>query len=369
MIPIAKPLIGKEEKAAVLEVLESGMLAQGKKVTEFEDNFAKYIGVKHAIATSNGTTALHTALLAHGIGPGDEVITTPFTFIATANAIKMVGATPVFVDIEEHSFNINPDLIEAAITKKTKAILPVHLFGLPANMEKIQEIARKHNLIIIEDACQAHGAEFKGQKAGSFGTGCFSFYPTKNITSGEGGMITTNDSNIADKARKIINHGSEKKYYHNCLGYNFRMTDIAAAIGIEQLKKLSQFNQKRKENAALLSKILEDKLKEKEKLKNKAGIILPQINAGHSLHQYTIRIMPELGKNREEIIEILKNKGIGSSVFYPLPVHKQKSFAEYNCLTFSVAEKAAEQVLSLPVHPSVAREEIELIGKTIKELI
>lgn len=358
MIPIAKPIIGDEEKRAVLEVLDSGMLAQGKKVTEFETEFAKYIGVKHAIATSNGTTALHAALLAHGIGLGDEVITTPFTFIATANVIKIVGAKPIFVDIEEDSFNINPDLVEAAITKKTKAILPVHLFGLPVDLEKIQNLANRHNLIIIEDACQAHGAEFKGKKVGSFGTGCFSFYPTKNITTGEGGIITTNDNNIADNIRKIINHGSEKKYYLDQLGYNFRMTDIAAAIGIEQLKKLNQFNQKRKENAALLNKILKDK----------KGIVLPLINEGHSIHQYTIRIMPELGKNREEIIEILKRKGIDSSVFYPLPAHKQKSFAEYNHLTLPVAELIAEQVLSLPIHPSLTKEEIELIGKTIKEL-
>ncbi len=359
MISIAKPIIGDEEKRAVLEVLDSGMLAQGKKVAEFENNFAKYIGVKHAIATSNGTTALHTALLAHGIGPGDEVMTTPFTFIATANAIKMVGAKPVFVDIEEKSFNLNPDLIEAAITTKTRAILPVHLFGLPADMEKIQKIANKHNLIIIEDACQAHGAAFDEQKVGSFGTGCFSFYPTKNITTGEGGIITTNDLNIANKIRKLINHGSEKKYYHDSLGYNFRMTDIAAAIGIEQLKKIDQFNQKRKENATLLSKILKDK----------PGIVLPLITEGHSLHQYTIRIMPELGKNREEIIEILKQNGINSSVFYPLPVHKQKSFVEYNNLTLPVAEKVSKQVLSLPINPSVTKEEIKFIGKTIKELI
>ncbi|MEK6968836.1 MAG: DegT/DnrJ/EryC1/StrS family aminotransferase [Nanoarchaeota archaeon] len=359
MIPIAKPIIGEEEKRAVLEVLNSGMLAQGKKVTEFETNFANYVGVKHAIATSNGTTALHAALLAHGIGPDDEVITTPFTFIATANAIKMVGAKPVFVDIEEDSLNLNPDLIEAVITAKTKAILPVHLFGLPADMKKIQESADKHNLIIIEDACQAHGAAFDGQKVGSFGTGCFSFYPTKNITTGEGGIITTNDSALANKIKKIINHGSEKKYYHDCLGYNFRMTDIAAAIGIEQLKKINQFNQKRKENAILLNKILKDK----------QGIVLPLINEGHSLHQYTIRILPELGKTREEIIEILKQTGIDSSVFYPLPVHKQKSFAEYNHLTLPVAEKVAQQVLSLPINPSVTTEEIELIGKTIKELV
>jgi len=238
MIPIAKPLLGAEEKAAVSRVLESGMLAQGPKVAEFEQAFAHFIGTQFAIATSNGTTALHAALLAHNLGPGDEVITTPFSFIATANAITMTGAKPVFVDIEEDSFNINPSLIEAAITPKTKAILPVHLYGKPANMKAITEIAAKHNLTIIEDACQAHGAEFEHKKVGSFGTGCFSFYPTKNMTSSEGGMITTNDETLAKKIRKIISHGSEKRYHHDFLGYNYRMTDVAAAIGVEQVKKL-----------------------------------------------------------------------------------------------------------------------------------
>src|SRR3989338_7871154 len=201
MIPIAKPLLGAEEKEAVMRVLESGMLAQGEKVKEFEKAFAEFVGVKHAVATSNGTTALHAALLAHSIGKGDEVITTPFTFIATANSIRMVGATPVFVDIDEKTYNLNPKIIEAAITEKTKAIIPVHLFGQSCEMEKILEIAQKYNLVIIEDACQAHGASYNGKKVGSFGTGCFSFYPTKNMTSGEGGMITTNDDLIAGKLR------------------------------------------------------------------------------------------------------------------------------------------------------------------------
>lgn len=354
-IPIAKPLLGEEEKRAVLSVLDSGMIAQGKKVAEFEQAFAKFVGVHHAIATSNGTTALHAALLAHGIKEGDEVITTPFSFIATANTITMCGATPVFVDIEEHSFNINPDLIEAAITTKTKAIMPVHLFGRPAEMDKIIAIAKKHNLIIIEDTCQAHGAEYNGKKAGSFGTGCFSFYATKNITTGEGGMVTTNDDAVAVKVRKIISHGSEKRYYHDHLGYNYRMTDIMAALGVEQLKKIQQFTDRRKSNAEYFDKRL-------NKLQN---VILPEIVKGHVFHQYTLRITPQFQKTRDEVIQYLKEKGIDSSVFYPVPIHKQKAYVHHNHASFPVAEKAAQEVVSIPVHPGLSEQELQYITSVL----
>jgi len=358
MIPIAKPLLGEEEKKAVLEVLDSGILAQGEKVKLFENNFANYLGVKHAIATSNGTTALHVALLAHGIGLGDEVITSPFTFIATANVIKLVGAVPVFVDVDEKNFNIDSEKIEAAITPKTKAILPVHLYGQPVEMDKIMQIADKHKLIIIEDACQAHGATFQNKKVGSFATGCFSFYPTKNMTSSEGGMITTNKDKIAEMARKIINHGSEIKYYHDFVSYNFRMTDLAAAIGIEQLKKLDGFNEKRKNNALLLN----------QKLASIKGIILPQLNEGHVFHQYTIRITPQFGKTRDEVVKILTDKGIGTGIFYPLPIHKQKAYSDYNQLSFPITEKVATEVLSLPVHPSLTEDDLNKIASVIIEI-
>ncbi len=358
MIPIAKPCIGAEEKSAVLEVLDSGMLAQGKKVAEFENKFAEFIGVKHAIATSNGTTALHAALLAHNIKEGDEAITSPFSFVATANAIKMAGATPVFVDIDEKTFNLNPHLIESAITAKTKAIMPVHLFGLPAAMDKIQAIAKKYNLIIIEDACQAHGAEFQGKKVGSFGTGCFSFYATKNMTTGEGGMITTDDDEVAAKIRKIINHGSERRYFHEVLGYNYRMTDIAAAIGIEQLKKLPAFNQQRKENARYLQ----------EKLSDMVGLILSEEISGHVYHQFTLRITPEFGMGREEMIANLSEQGIGSAIFYPLPIHLQKAHQEFHQCTFPIAEKVAREVLSLPIHPQVTEKDLDKIYQVFATL-
>ena len=353
MIPIAKPWLGEEEKKAVLEVLDSGLLAQGKKVAEFEQEFARYVGVKHAIATANGTAALHAALLAQSITVGDEVITTPFSFIATANAIRMAGATPVFVDIDEKTFNLDPDLIEKAITPKTKAILPVHLFGLPAEMNKMIAIAEKYHLAIIEDACQAHGAEFQGKKVGSFGTGCFSFYPTKNMTTGEGGMITTNDDSIAHRARMIINHGSEKKYYHDTVGYNYRMTDIAAAIGIVQLQKLTACNQQRRRNAQYLQ----------EKLSVIKGLILPAEHPGQVYHQFTIRITPEFTKTRAEVVSMLTKQGIGSAIFYPVPIHQQKAYSEYHQHQFPVAEYIAPEVLSLPIHPAVTEADLDKIYK------
>ncbi|MFH1849760.1 MAG: DegT/DnrJ/EryC1/StrS family aminotransferase [archaeon] len=353
MIPIAKPFLGVEEQRAVLDVLASGMLAQGPRVKEFEDKFAEYIGVRHAIATSNGTTALHTALLASGIKPGDEVITTPFTFFATASSILHCGAKPKFVDIDE-SYNINPALISEAITAKTMAIMPVHLYGNPCDMKAITEIADDHNIQIIEDACQAHGAEHNGKKVGSFGTGCFSFYPTKNMTTGEGGIITTDSNEICRRARLLRDHGSEEKYYHQVLGFNHRMTDIAAAIGIEQLKKLDIFSTRRINNAMHLNK----------KLANM--VITPRVkeNTRHVFHQYTIRV-----KNRDEVASRLREKGIGTSVFYPLSVHRQEALKSYSGQSYPVAEAVAGEALSLPVHPLVSRSDLDIIIDALKEIL
>jgi perosamine synthetase len=347
MIPISKPFIGREEQAAVQRVLESGMLAQGPRVAEFELAFANFIGVRHAIATSNGTTALHTALLAHGVGAGDEVITTPFTFMASINAILYCGARPVLVDIDE-SFNLNPALIEAAITGRTKAIMPVHLYGQPANMADIGEIARAHNLVIIEDACQAHGAEFDDRKAGAFGTGCFSFYATKNMTTGEGGMITTDDDRVAQHARQIISHGMKARYYHEILGHNYRMTDIAAAVGIEQLKKLPAFNARRIDTAHFYNDHLADI----------PGVITPSIfpRRTHVFHQYTLRFTPDAACTRDEIAHELSAQGIATGIYYPLPVHKQESLQLLisDQIAFPIADQISSEVLSLPVHPGVS---------------
>ncbi|MCD4739270.1 MAG: DegT/DnrJ/EryC1/StrS family aminotransferase, partial [Anaerolineae bacterium] len=314
MIHIAKPLMGDEEKQAVLEVLDSGMLAHGPRVKAFEEAFAEMCGVQHAIATSSGTTALHVALLANDIGPGDEVITTPFTFISTGNSVLFTGARPVFVDIDPVTFNIDVNQIEAAITPRTKALLPVHLFGLMADMDAIMDIARRHHLVVIEDACQAHGAEYHGKRAGSFGTGTFSLYPTKNIPSAEGGMITTDDPEIAQSSREIHHHGMGKQYYHYRLGFNFHMTDVHAAIGLVQLQKLERFNAARDANAKFYDEHLQ-------------GVIKPVAPAGykHVFHQYTIRMR---GDQRDALVVHLRENGVGCGIYYPVPIHQQTFYVK-----------------------------------------
>jgi perosamine synthetase len=356
MIPIAKPMIGEEEKRAVLEVLSSGMLTQGLKVEEFETSFARYIGTKYAIATSSGTTALHTALLATGIKNEDEVITTPFSFIASANSILYCGAKPVFADIDPKTFNINPEEVKEKISRKTKAILAVHLYGQPCAMDALREICQDHGLLLIEDACQAHGAEYGRKKVGSFGDcAAFSFYPTKNMTTGEGGMITTDSREIAEKARMIRGHGSKIRYHHETLGYNYRMTDIAAAIGIEQLKKLDGMNEKRIKNANLLT----------EGLGKIDGLVPPHVSprARHVFHQYTIRV-----SNRDELSKKLIKKGVETGIYYPIPIHRQKLYERlYDADELLEAEKASREVLSLPVHPAVSEENIRFIISSFKE--
>jgi perosamine synthetase len=354
VIPIAKPLIGEEEKKAVIAVLESGQLAQGPKVQEFEEKFAALCGVNHAIATSSGTTALLTALLAHGIGFGAEVITTPFTFIASANSILFTGGRPVFVDISESSYNIDPDFIEEKITSRTKAILPVHLYGNPCDMERIMEIAERYKLIVIEDACQAHGASIEGKKVGSYGTGCFSFYPTKNMTTAEGGMITTDDDGIAERARLIRHHGASQLYYHEVPGYNFRMTELQAALGLVQLEKLAEWTCKRIENATYLT----------ERLDN---VITPRVKEGymHVYHQYTIRVKGD----RDEAVRELAEAGVGSRVYYPLPVHQQPLYRQLGFKdSLPVAERISQEVLSIPVHPALTREELDKIVGEVSKL-
>jgi len=357
MISIAKPQLGEEEKRAVLEVLDSGMIAQGPRVKAFEETFAAMCGVKHAVATSSGTTALHVALLAAGIGEGDEVITSPFTFIASANSILYTGASPVFVDIDPATYNLNPAQLEAAISPRTKAIMPIHLFGLCCDMDPILEIARKHQLVVIEDACQSHGAMYKGRRAGSFGIGTFSFYPTKNMTSAEGGMITTDDDTIDEKCRVIRQHGMRRRYHHDELGFNFRMTDVHAAIGLEQLKKLEFRNQQRRANARFLSDHLE-------------GVVVPFEPDGcvHVYHQYTVRVTD--GK-RDDLRSFLQENGVGSEVYYPVPVHKQKFFQEelgYD-VTFPEVERATLEVLSLPVHPALSQSDLETIVAKVNEFM
>lgn len=358
MIPIAKPLIGEDEIRGVVNVLKSGTIAEGPVVKEFEEKFASYVGSRYAVAVNSGTAALLVALLARGIGPGDEVIVPPFTFIATANAVLFAGAKPVFADVEPETFNIDPADIEKKLTKRTKAIIPVDLYGHPAQMDAIEEIARRHRLSIVEDACQAHGAAIGSRKTGSFDIGCFSFYPTKNMTTSEGGIITTDDHVLMEKARMIRSHGSKVRYYHEMLGFNLRMTDISAAIGMAQLNKVDDYNYRRIANAARLT----------EKLQGIEGIITPTVKKGckHVFHQYTIRVTRDFHLDRDTTVKHLNDEGIGTGIYYPVPIHLQQYYIDLGYHEqHPVSEMLAKEVISLPVHPSVTSRDIDRIASTL----
>lgn len=358
MIPIAKPVIADDEIEEVVNVLKSGFIAQGPKVAEFEAKFAEYVGVEHAAASSSGTTALHLALLAAGVKAGDEVITTPFTFAATGNSVLYVGAKPVFVDIDKDTYNLDPAKIEEAVTENTKVIMPVHLYGQPADMGPINKIANENKLTVIEDAAQAHGAKYKGKKTGSLGDmGCFSFYPTKNMTTSEGGMVTTNNPEMAEMVRILRAHGESERYTHVTLGYNFRMTDIAAAIGVVQLKKLEKFNEQRINNAKYLS----------EKIADIEGIKPPYIasDVKHVFHQYTVRVNKS---KRDELKTFLNENGVGTGVHYPKPIYQQKLYRELGfTASCPEAEAASLEVLSLPVHPSLETEDLDRIISVLED--
>ena len=365
MIPIAKPFMDEEEIKAVAKAIRSGTIAQGPKVRELEEKFAKLCSTKYAVAVNSGTAALHASLNAAGIQQGDEVITTPFTFIATANTILMQSAKPVFVDIEENTFNIDPKKIEEKITEKTKAIVAVDLYGHLCDYDKLSKIAEKNNLTIIEDACQSVNASYKDKKAGSFGNiASFSFYATKNITCGEGGMITTNSKDFAENVRLFRQHGrsSMSEYEYIKLGYNYRMTDICAAILLEQLKKIDFMTKKRIENANCLI----------DGLKEIKGIKVPSIKKDnkHVFHQFTIGVEDDFKLSRDELMHYLKEKGINTAVYYPKPLHLCEHFKNmgYKERDYPIAEKISKQVLSLPVHPHLTEEQINTIINAFKEV-
>ncbi len=362
-ISIAKPNFGKEEEDAVKEVLESGILASGPKTRLFEKEFAEYIGVEHAVAMTSGTVALDVALKTLNIGPGDEVITSAFSFIASSNCILFQNAKPVFADIDPKTFNIDPSDVAEKITAKTKALIPVHLFGQPANMDVLMKIAEDNGIALVEDAAQAHGAEYKGQKAGRIGdVGCFSFYATKNMTEGEGGMITTNDPKLADKARLLINHGQSRKYHHETLGYNYRITEFCAAIGSVQLRKLDGFNMKRIENASLLS----------NGIRGSTGLTVPHVDKDvkHVFHQYVVRVEDSYCLDRDELADRLTEHGVGVAVHYPVPIYRQPFYQAlgYSETACPNTEEACSRVLSLPVHPLVDKKDIEYILDVLKEV-
>ncbi len=356
LIPLSRPWIGPEEKAAVLEVLESGMLAQGPRVAALEEAFTRFTGARHAIATSSGTTGLHLAMLAHGIGPGDEVITSPFTFIASVNAILFTGAKPVFADIEEASFNIDPSKLESAITPRTKALMPVHLYGQPCDMDEITDIARRHSLILLEDAAQAVGATYGDRHVGTFGTAIFSLYATKNVMTGEGGMITTESDQVADKARLLRNHGMRNRYEYEMLGYNFRLTDVLAAIGLAQLGRMDEATRRRRANAAYLSANIRS-----------VGIPVVKEGRSHVWHQYTVRL--PRGLDRHDAVSRLNEAGIGTGVFYPLGAHRFPHIqTEVGDVDLPVTDKVAASVVSLPVHPLLDQTDLERIAAAVNSL-
>jgi perosamine synthetase len=361
-ISMAKPSIGPEEISAVAAAMQSGILASGPRTKVFEQSFAEYIGVPHAIATNSGTAALMVALQALGLGHGDEVITVPFTFIASVNAIIYTGATPVFVDVDTADYNMDPSQLQSVLSPHSRAVEVVHLYGQTPDMEPIMDFCKQNGLLLIEDACQAHGANYRGRQAGSIGdVGCFSFYPTKNMTTGEGGMITTSSELLDSQCRIIRNHGSSRRYYHDVLGYNFRMTDISAAIGIEQLKKLDAANARRQENSRYYL----------DALRNIAGVILPHVfpERQHAWHQFTLRVTAQCRISRDQLAADLAELGIETAVYYPLPVNQQTWLQKVGTWpTMPVAEMLSREVLSIPVHPGLGETDLQFVADAIRRL-
>lgn len=356
-IPAAKPIIGDEERAAVDRVMLSGMVAQGAEVAAFESEFSgHFVAGRAVVAVNSGTSGLHLGLLAAGVGPGDEVIVPSFTFAATANSVALTGATPVFADIEPDTFTLDPAAVAAAVTPRTKGIMPVHLYGHPARMTELASIASDNGIDLYEDAAQAHGAALHGAPVGTFGTfAMFSLYPTKNMTSGEGGMVSTVDADVARRVRLLRNQGMERQYENEVIGFNARMTDIHAAIGRVQLTKVDGWTARRRSNAAFLDA-------------NLRGVVVPAVAGGatHVYHQYTIRV-PE---DRDGFVRALKEEhSIGSGVYYPIPNHRLPSLVHFAPgLELRETERAASEVISLPVHPSLSSSDLDRIASAVNAL-
>ncbi|MEX2246316.1 MAG: DegT/DnrJ/EryC1/StrS family aminotransferase [Dehalococcoidia bacterium] len=358
MIKLAQPIIEDDERQAVLAALDSGQLAQGPRVEAFERAFADYIGVRHAVAVNTGTAALHLAVLAHGIASNDEIIVPAFSFAATANVVLHAGARPVFVDVREDDFGIDVAQAEAAITGRTRAIMGVHLYGQPCDVEALAALCERRGIAFIEDAAQAHGASAGGRRVGSFATGAFSFYATKNLQTGEGGMITTDDDAVADRTRLLRSQGERIRYVTEEAGYNYRMTEIAAALGHAQLPKLDARNERRRKNALALTAMLR-------------GVVTPGELPGrcHAWHQYTVRV-PGGSAARDRLQAGLRERGIESAVFYPAPIHRQPLYVRlgYGELDLPVSQRLAGEVLSLPVHPSLTDADLEAVASAVNEL-
>ncbi len=360
-INLAEMYVDEEIKKAAIEVLESKRYVKGEQAKKFEEEFAQFCGTRYGISTNSGTSALHIAMLVAGIKAGDEVIVPSHTFIATVSPLIHIGAKPIFAEIDERTYTMDPDDVRKKITEKTKAIIPVHLYGHPCDMKAIKEIAEEHNLCIIEDACQAHGAEYKGRKIGSIGDmACFSFFPSKNMTvAGDGGMVVTNNEEYAVKAAALRDQGriAGKKYEHDYIGFNYRMSEILAAIGRIQLKHLPEWIERRREIAKLYNELLEN-----------VGVILPFEAdwAKHVYHLYVVR-----HEERDKLKEFLKEKGVASGIHYPIPVHLQPAIRNtlLEDYKLEITEKVAKEVLSLPIYPQMEREKVEYVVECIKEFV
>jgi len=348
----------EEIMQGITETLENAHFILGPRVKAFEDTAAEYLGVKHAFGVASGTDALQLAIVAAGLKEGDEVITPPFSFMATASTIVHAGAKPVFVDIDPRTFNIDPAKIEAAITPKTRAILPVHLFGQPANMAEIMEIAQRHNLKVIEDAAQSFGASYADKMTGGFGiAGCYSFYPSKNLSCyGDGGMVVTNSDEMAERLLMLRNHGSKVRYHHDMCGYASRLDEIQAVVLLAKLKRLDSYNQNRQRVARTYNQLLEG-----------LPITLPYEDSKrvHIYHQYTI-----LTDKRDALIEGLKKAQIATMIYYPIPIHRQKVFADvYSHMFFPHSESVAERCLSLPIFPEMTEQQIQQVSAVVREVL
>lgn len=363
MIPISTVKFGPEEEASVLAVLRSGMIAQGPAVKELEDRFAELSQVGHAVAVNNGTTALVAALQALDLGPGDEVVTSPFTFVATLNAILETGATATFADISDDDFNVDPSSVANAVTARTKTLLPVHLYGQMADMDPLVSLAETRGLTILEDSAQSHGALYHGRAAGSFGVGAFSLYATKNITSGEGGLITTNDDALADRLRVMRNQGMRARYQYEMAGHNYRLTDLQAALALPQLARYPSIVERRKANAAWLS----------AELAEVPGIVVPRELPGrsHVWHQFTIRVTAQARVDRDTFAAELQAAGVGCGVYYPKLLWDYDAYRDHPRVRRAdtpVAERVAGEVLSLPVHTALSDADLAEIVRAVKSV-
>ncbi|WP_254270989.1 DegT/DnrJ/EryC1/StrS family aminotransferase [Haloarcula marina] len=351
---IASPDVGRDELRRIHDVLRSGHLSGGDEVDAFGAEFAEYCDVAHGVPTSNGTTALHAALVALGVGPGDTVLTTPFSFVATANAVRHAGADPVFADIDPQTYNLDPDSVaETMADRDVDAILAVHLYGCPAPMQELRALADEHDAALIEDAAQAHGATYRGDPVGSLGdAACFSFYPTKNMTTGEGGIVVTDDETVAENCWEFIDHGRDGEGNHASVGHNFRMTDICAAVGRVQLEKLNDYVEARRNNAAEYTEALVG-----------SDLVAPVEPAGsrHSYHQYTIRCA-----DREAVQDHLERYGVPSAVYYPRPIHEEPAYEDVTT-SLPAAERAADEVLSVPVHPDLSARDVRAVSLALME--